>query len=90
MINKAFGNRIFINGKKPITLAKSGKIDETTKKIIPINNPTTIRFPNVASLYLPKRNGIAKKSIIIVENGLNNFSQKIIFCSVSSKLLFSK
>ena len=73
---------------KPRTIPRFGSIEVTIKNIIPINKPRTILLLILDDLCLPKIKGIAKKSIIMVENGLNIFSQNIFFAHLGLNRYF--
>ncbi len=81
---------MLIKGVSPNNIPKFGRIDETTKKLIPIKSPIIIRLLVWVDLNLPKMNGSAKKSIIAAEKGWNIFAQNIFFCIFESKLFFSR
>ena len=68
-----------MNGAIPSTMPKLGRIDVTMKNIIPIKSPKTILLLIFDDRSLPKIKGIAKNNIIMVDIGLNNFSQNIFF-----------
>ena len=90
MMNNRFGKRTLIIGAIPKTIPKLGKMELIIKKAIPINTPRTILWLRLDDLCLPKIKGIERKSIIIVENGLNILSQYIFFCVVASRLFLAR